>query len=196
MTDSELFVNYVGQNYDKLYLSMKRYAINKTGQWDEDIFQETIVRCHDNIERKIYLQDNTPSGIENFFFKSFANNIIREKQYARVAKRVETEDFSGFLHKNDKYDDQLNEKLKMDLKEDFSVLFILSKIEEAFDYQTAHLFSLKYLSGLTYNQIREKTQVKNTRQKILDANKYVIENITPEVINDAFKRFYEEEIER
>lgn len=195
MTDAELFLNYIGENYDRLKNHLKKYSLNKIAQFDEGIFHQTIVRCYDNIEKKLYLQDPTPQGIENFLFKAFANNIIREKQYARVAKRVETEDFTGFLTKRDKSDNSTEEKLKQDLYEDFAILFILEKIENTLSYEHCHLFALKHLEGLTYSQICKKSKSKGTREKILEASDYVRENITKEQIDNAFKRFYEEEIE-
>lgn len=99
MNDAELFLNYVGENYDKLLLTMKKYSINKTGKFDEDIFSDTILRCYDNIVKKQFLKDGTPQGIQNFIFKAFSNNILREKQYARNAKRVETDNLSGLMFK-------------------------------------------------------------------------------------------------
>lgn len=195
MTDSQLFIKYVGENYDELLLTMKKYSINKTGKFDEDIFADTIIRCFDNIEKKMFLQDNSGQGMKNFFFKAYANNIIREKQYARNAKRVETENFNGFLTKRDKSDNSTEEKLKQDLKEDFSILYILERIEKALSYEHCHLFALKHLEGLTYSQICKKSKSKGTREKILEASDYVRENITREQIDDAFKRFFEAEIE-
>lgn len=194
MTDAELFLNYIGENYDRLKNHLKKYSLNKIAQFDEGIFHQTILRCYENIEKKMYLQDPTAQGIENFLFKAFANNIIREKQYARVAKRVETDNLSALMSKNDKEDDGLRKKLEGDLKEDFSILYILEKIEKALSYEHCHLFALKHLNGMTYSAIARKTKGKGSRDKILEAANYVRENITKDEIDKAFSKFYEQEI--
>lgn len=193
MSDAELFLNYVGENYDKILLTMKKYSINKTGKFDKDIFADTILRCYDNIVKKQFLKDCTPQGIQNFIFKAFANNILREKQYARNAKRIETSDFNGFLLKKEKFDTSTEDKLKQDLLIDFSTLYILEQIEKRFGYEHCHLWAMKHLNRMTYSEICKKTSSKGSREKILNASKFIKENITKEQIQQAFKKFYEEQ---
>lgn len=188
------FLQFIGNNYDRLYLAMKRYSLNKTSRFDDDVFSDTIIRCYNLLQKKGEMNDETEFGLENYFFKAFQFNVIREKQYARVAKRVETDNLSGLMSKNDKEDDGLRKKLEGDLKEDFSILYILEKIEKALSYEHCHLFALKHLNGMTYSAIARKTKGKGSRDKILEAANYVRENITKDEIDNAFRRFYDEEI--
>lgn len=188
------FINYVSDNYERLDEKMRKYSINKTGKYDKDIFHHTIIKCYDLIERKNEMTDDTPEGMENYLFKAFKFNLIRDKQYARNAKRNEVEDFSNFIIRQEKYETAKDEKLTRDLFEDFAILFILTKIEEKFSYETAHLYALKHLNAMTYNEIKEKTKLRNTRQRILEATNFVKNNITKEHINSAFQRFFNDEI--
>ena len=95
MVDQRKFLNYINDNYTKLKHKYARYCKENNIQWDEDTFSDTILKCYDAIKKKGGLDDCTDQGIENYFFKSFKMNIMREKQYARNMKRdlnVEADD--------------------------------------------------------------------------------------------------------
>lgn len=193
MKDEELFLSYIGENYEILKKRYINFCKDKHYQWDDDIFADTIIKCHDAIEKKGNLKDNSPQGMENYFFQSFKINLKREKQYSRVAKRdTNLTDIVDELYEN--YYNGANmtahEKVKSDLFKDFATLYIMMAVEEEFDAEHMHLFQLKYLCNLTYRQLAQKTRSKGVRQKVLDVKKWLKDNITKEEIKKAFDEQY------
>ena len=194
MTDATKFINYINDHYDLLKNRYRRFCSEKHYDWDDDIFGDTIVKCYDAIERKGGLNDHTDQGIEDYFFRSFKQNLQREKQYCRVAKRdynVTTDEV------NQLYEDKYNRdndssliKLKNDLYIDFATLYIMQRVEQEFDGEHFLLFRLKTLCNLTYRQLQDKTRLRGFRQKFLTVKNWVKSNVSKQEVNDAFNRMY------
>lgn len=192
--DNRLFINYISDHYNQLYYKYRQFCKEKDYQWDEDIFQDTIVNCYSAITKKGKLQDTTSQGIENYFFKSFKMNLMREKQYARNQKRdlnVEADDVDVMYEEwtnNNKEDSRT--KIVSDMWKDFSCLYIMMLVEDNWDDEHFYLFRLKHLCGMTYKQLTDKTGIKGVRQKILDVKQWLKDNLTKEEINKAFQLAY------
>lgn len=192
--DNRLFINYISDHYNQLYYKYRQFCKEKDYQWDEDIFQDTIVNCYSAITKKGKLQDTSNQGIENYFFKSFKMNIMREKQYARNQKRdlnVEADDVDVMYEEwtnNNKEDART--KIVSDMWKDFSCLYIMMLVEDNWDDEHFYLFRLKHLCNMTYKQLTDKTGIKGVRQKILDVKQWLKDNLTKEEINKAFQLAY------
>ena len=192
--DNRLFINYISDHYNQLYYKYRQFCKEKDYQWDEDIFQDTIVNCYSAITKKGKLQDTSNQGIENYFFKSFKMNIMREKQYARNQKRdlnVEADDVDVMYEEwcnNNKEDSRT--KIVSDMWKDFSCLYIMMLVEDNWDDEHFYLFRLKHLCNMTYKQLTDKTGIKGVRQKILDVKQWLKDNLTKEEINKAFQLAY------
>ena len=194
MQDNTTFINYINDHYDELYYKYRQFCKEKNYAWDEDIFQDTILKCYEAIERKGKLEDTSNQGIENYFFISFKMNLKREGQYARNQKR----DLNYSSEKiSSAYEDFYNktktpaiDKIKNDLFVDFSTLYIMMKIEDNFDNEHFYLFKLKTLCGYTYKQLADKTRIKGVRQKVLDVKNWLRDNVKKEEVKDAFYELY------
>lgn len=192
--DNRLFINYISDHYNQLYYKYRQFCKEKDYQWDEDIFQDTIVNCYSAITKKGKLQDTSNQGIENYFFKSFKMNLMREKQYARNQKRdlnVEADDVDVMYEEwtnNNKEDSRT--KIVSDMWKDFSCLYIMMLVEDNWDDEHFYLFRLKHLCNMTYKQLTDKTGIKGVRQKILDVKQWLKDNLTKEEINKAFQLAY------
>ena len=192
--DNRLFINYISDHYNQLYYTYRQFCKEKDYQWDEDIFQDTIVNCYSAITKKGKLQDTSNQGIENYFFKSFKMNLMREKQYARNMKRdlnVEADDVDVMYEEwtnNNKEDSRT--KILSDMWKDFSCLYIMMLVEDNWDDEHFYLFRLKHLCNMTYKQLTDKTGIKGVRQKILDVKQWLKDNLTKEDINKAFQLAY------
>ena len=194
MQDNTTFINYINDHYDELYYKYRQFCKEKNYAWDEDIFQDTILKCYEAIERKGKLEDTSNQGIENYFFISFKMNLKREGQYARNQKR----DLNYSSEKiSSAYEDWYNAtkedsrtKLINDLFVDFSTLYIMTVVEENFENDYFYLFKLKQLCGYTYKQLSEKTGIRGARQKVLDVKSWLKNNLTKEEINKAFQAMY------
>lgn len=195
LNDHTLFLNYINDHYNVLKHKYRRFCIEKQYDWDEDIFSDTILSCYTAIEKKGSLNDKTSQGIENYFFRSFKQNIQREKQYCRVSKRDMNYNSDNI---NEVYEDWYNEnnspakvKLLNDLWKDFATLYILTKVEDNFDSEHFRLFRLKYLvPSMTYKKLQEKTQAKKCRQKVVDVKNWIRDNVSKQEIKKVFTLMY------
>lgn len=193
MDKALIFINYINDHYQELYGRFKAFCLDKKYEFDEDIFQDTILKCYKLIERK-GLEDISNKGIENYFFMSFKQNLQREKQYARNQKRDgNVIDLSGAYSE---YLETLltqREKLKADLYKDYACLYLLSKAEEHFDYEHFYLFRLKtFDKTMTYQKLQEKTQIKGVRQKVVDVKNWLKNNVSQSEARKEFEETYGE----
>ena len=195
LNDQTLFINYINDHYQTLKRKYRRFCIEKQYDWDEDIFSDTILSCYTAIEKKGSLNDKTNQGIENYFFRSFKQNLQREKQYCRVSKRDTNYNSDNI---NEVYEEWYNEnnspakiKLLNDLWKDFATLYILTKVEDNFDDEHFRLFRLKYLvPSMTYKKLQEKTQAKKCRQKVVDVKNWIRDNVSKQEIKKVFTLIY------
>lgn len=195
LNDQTLFINYINDHYQTLKHKYRRFCIEKQYDWDEDIFSDTILSCYTAIEKKGSLNDKTNQGIENYFFRSFKQNLQREKQYCRVSKRDTNYNSDNI---NEVYEEWYNEnnspakiKLLNDLWKDFATLYILTKVEDNFDAEHFRLFRLKYLvPSMTYKKLQEKTQAKKCRQKVVDVKNWIRDNVSKQEIKKVFTLMY------
>lgn len=185
------FINYINDHYDELYGRFQAFCNDKKYLFSPDIFQDTILKCYQLIERN-GLKDLTPKGIENYFFMAFRTNLQREALYARNQKRDK-----NIIDLSDKYEEYSNEKLtqeeklKSDLWKDFSTLYLMQKVEENFDSEHFYLFRLKtFDKHLTYQKLQEKTGIKGVRQKVVDVRNWLKANVTKGEIDKAFTAKY------
>lgn len=195
LNDQTIFINYINDHFKALKHKYRRFCTEKQYDWDEDIFSDTILNCYNAIEKKGKLNDTTNQGIENYFFRSFKQNLQREKQYCRVAKRDLNYNSDNIFQL---YEDWYNEnmsperiKLLSDLYKDFATLYVLTKVEDNFDTEHFLLFRLKFLvPQMTYKKLQEKTQAKKCRQKVVDVKNWVKDNVTKEEVKKAFNLMY------
>ena len=194
MSDKDKFMHYINDHYNHLKYKYINFCREHNYQWDEDIFQDTILKCHDAIEKKGKLNDTTDYGIESYFFISFKLNLKREGQYARNQKRDRNIDSDSI---NELYEDYYNknnsssaQKVYKDLFQDFSVLYIMTVVEDNFDQEHFYLFRLKTLGNLTYKELQDKTKIKASRQKVINVKNWLKENVTKDDIKKAFGTMY------
>ena len=195
MSDQERFINHIANNYEHIKKKYYNYCKQNQVEWDEDVFQSTILKCFEAIEKKGKLIDSSPQGCENYFFMSFKVTIRREKQYASNAKRDRNVDSNSLeeLYENYMLTNATSSKQKLinDLFQDFAVLYILHAVEENFDNESYYLFRTKYLTPeMTYKKLAEITKMKKVRMKVITVKKWIKENITKQEIKDEFFNIY------
>lgn len=190
------FLQWIGENYEQQRLKFQRYCSHKHQQYDEDIFSNTILKVAEKIAKR-GLKDESDKGFENYLFKSFKINMLREKQYSRNAKRDNSiEDISALWKAYaDNNMESSDEKLKADLKQDFSVLYVANRIIEQFGEPLAHIYLTKYYYGWTYKELSQHFQtVPKLRDKLLEIKHFLQENVTKEEISKAFWLKYGNEL--
>ena len=192
MEDETIFLNYINNHYTELKNKYWKFCQEKQYTWDEDIYSDTILKCYDVIIKKGELKDKTPHGIESYFFMAFKNNIMNEQRYSRNKKRDKN---ISSDHINDLYELWYNEnfndarvKITNDLYKDFSILYIMTQVEDNFDQEHFYLFRVKTLvPEMTFKKLAETTKIKASRKKVIEVMRWVKENIKK---NDIRKLFY------
>lgn len=195
MTDERKFINHINDHYDELKRKFTIATKDLQLELTDDIFQDTILKCYESIERKGKLNDTSAYGIESYLFQSIKMNIRRESQYARNQKRDGNitsdniyEVYEEWLTHNTSSE---RTKLLNDLYKDFSVLYLLHKVEDNFDNEHFYLFRVKYLNkDMTYKKLQEKTNMKKVRQKVVDVKQWLKDNVTKEEMKEAFMDIY------
>lgn len=186
------FLNHINDNYSRLVNTANLMFNNskKKIEFSPDIFNDTIIKCYELLEKKKSMKDESPKGMDNYFLKSLYLNTMMEKRYAYVKKRSHDIDVNSVLSSRDNGDSQVQSKLVKDLKTDFSVLYIMMQVEEHFDQQHFYLYRLKTLCEMTYKDICNKTQIKGARNMIIEVRTWIQNNIKKEDIDKAFYETY------
>ena len=182
------FLEWIAKNYNRQKKKLIAYTKNKQLEFDEDIFQDCILKIVDKIEKNGIL-DDSDTGFDNYFFITFKTNLAREKQYARNKKKNENANLD--IAHEEFLNGELTEreKLKQDLFRDYSMIYLLKKIEEEFPPSDCRLFRLKLFNQLTYKELSDLTNEKNIRQRVVAIKKYLY-TIKKEEILTAFNLEY------
>ena len=184
------YLTYVGNSYKKLMKRMKAFCDDKGYAWDEDVLADTFLKVHDRISKK-GIEDSSDEGFENYTFMAFRQNIKREALYARVKKRSEADDVHTLYERYfNSTKTSSTEKIQGDLFKDFSIIYILMKVEDNFDNDHFYLFKLKHLCGMTYKELSEKTKIPNARKKVLTVMHWLKKNVTKKEIEKSFDERY------
>lgn len=197
MEDYTLFLDYVGKNYDKIQGKIKIICGRNKQPYNQDFLQDSIIRCHNAIKKRGYIKDKTPYGIESYLIKAYFTNVREDKRAAINAKRdlnYNSDNISTL------YEDWYNDnnvsaltKIKEDLFKDYSILYLITVVEENFDQEHSYLFKLKNLSkDMTYKKLADKTHIKGCRQKVLEVKEFLQENVTKEQIKESFNEIFSE----
>lgn len=191
MEDAVKFINTVNDNYETIKKELQSYCDSVGEKFDEDIFQDTIIKCYTLIDKNGEMKDSSYQGCKNFMFQAFKRNLKREQQYARNQKRdgnVTNLSKHNEVYLNSKLTSE--EKLKSDLYKDFATLYLLKQVEEHFDGEHFYLFRLKTFTNMTYAQLSEKTGIKGCRQKVVDVKNWLKDNVKQQDIKDEFDEIY------
>lgn len=180
----------ISQNYNNLKQVCKDVCKRNKEQYSEDALNDTVIQVHKIIQKKGKLDDMSDNGIMRYFVRSYVNNLRMEKRYAYHKKRdynITQEEF------NDRYEQSLSskrDKIIKDLLEDFSVLYIMKLVELNFPPEQLYLYKLKMICNKTYKQIHDETRIKKSRDKIIEVNKWVKQNLTRDAIKKEFMSIY------
>lgn len=185
----------INQNYNNLRQICNDVCKRNREQYSEDALNDTVIQVHKIIQKKGKLDDMSDNGIMRYFVRSYVNNLRMEKRYAYHKKRdynITQEEF------NDRYEQSLSskrDKIIKDLLEDFSVLYIMKLVELNFPPEQLYLYKLKMICNKTYKQIHDETKINKSRDKIIEVNKWVKQNLTRDVIKKEFFDIYGDLIE-
>ena len=183
--DVEKFNEVISQHYEEYQRKLKQYCFINGLTYDEDTLQETYLKVQDIISRK-GIKDKTEQGILNYFFLAFRNNLYQahlQTQKKLVDANVDVYDLLLLDENNSELEEQRRQYA------DLARQYILKQVEENFDSISYSIFRLRYLLLLdgktpTFAQIKELTQVVDTRKRLLEVQAWAKRNITKEAINN------------
>lgn len=190
MTPIETYFDIINKKYNELHQICKDVCKRNKEEYSDDTFHDTVIQMHKIIEKKGQLDDMSENGIMRYFVRSFVNNLRCEKRYAYVKKRDKNITQEEFNERYENTHTTVIDKIKHDLLEDFSVLYIMKLVELNFPQEFFYLYKLKTLCGMTYKEIHNKTHIKKSREKIITVNNWVKENLTREIIKNEFNEIY------
>lgn len=184
------FLEFASKHYSEFSNRWRKYLTDKDMEFDEDVFSETIIKVYDNIKSK-GIKDDSDTGLANYWFKSFQMNTRRERVYSRNSKRDLNVDASEELDTYDNGDEELNQKIMKELFNDYSIVYMLSLIEQNFDSLTFYCFRLYFiLPKMTYDKLKTITNVKDVKKRVVSCKNWLKENVKKEDIVMNFNKWY------
>lgn len=181
---ADKFISEVSVYFEEYKHKFKLSCLKEHTNFDEDIYSDTLLKCYDSIKRN-GLADTTTQGCLNYFFQSFKMNLKRENDYCRNKRRAD-------MPENDTRPyESSNKKVNEQLYTDFSVIYILEKVEQNFDSLDFYLYRLKFLiPKMTYQRLITITHVKDCKRRIANINHWLKDNINEKMIFEAFSNKY------
>lgn len=149
------FLEYIGNNFDKVKNKFEEYITNMGHTFDEDVFSETLLKCDTKMKDK----EITGSEMQSYFFMAFKNNTLREKKYAR---NNTTDKIPENLLEEEPYDEEV-------------INDITRLIIENFGTELYGLFLL-HANGKKYKELEEMTTLKNLKYKFRKIREFVRKN--------------------
>lgn len=128
--------------------------------FDEDIYNDTIIKCYDSILKGA----DTEGDLVGYWYKSFKTNIKRGKTYS-YNKLKEDKDITDIL------------KDKEQKENDITIYFsdicdILLKVRHKFDRKTFEVFRMYLLCGISYDVLSDITGI-DAKDRIIRIRKWL-----------------------
>jgi DNA-directed RNA polymerase specialized sigma24 family protein len=188
------YLNWISKHYNQLKNKYWKFCQEKQYTWSEDIYSDTILKVYESIVKR-GLKDTTDYGMESYTFMAFKNNIMNEQRYSRNKKRdfnISSDNIEALYEEfYNRTENPAMIKIISDLFKDFSILYIMSKVEDNFDDEHFYLFKVKTLvPEMTFKKLAETTKIKASRKKVIEVMRWVKENIKKEEIRKIFYNIY------
>lgn len=185
------FLELVNSRYLSLRMKWRKHMNDRCIVWDDDVFNDTILKVYDKILSN-GIDDNSENGMLNYLFKSFILNIKRDKQYSRNAYKDDNIDPSFELDKQFNGDDEMEMKIRRDVFDDWSVVYLLKLVEDNFDSISFYCFRLYYIiPKMTYESLRKITKIKDCKKRVITIKKWLRNNISEQELKERFNKYYD-----
>ena len=150
-----------------LELSGKLYTTNKN-KWktmvdgfDEDIYNDTIIKVYESILKGA----DTQGDLVGYWFKSFKNNLNRNKDYSHKKNKDDVDVYDVL---KDKEYEENNVNLYYSTISD-----ILLKVKHKFDRKTFEVFRMYLLCNMSYEQLNQTTGLCDCKERISRVRKFI-----------------------
>ena len=180
---ADKWLQYIGTIYEEYRMKYFKMANDLNYNVNEDMLNDTILACYNSIARN-NLSDTTEQGMRNYLFRAFKVNLNAVSNYDK--RKDVVDDLSALAEQYENQGEATYKKIKKQLFEDYSLIYILEQVENNFDTITFHCFRLKTMVPCTYQRLREITKVKDCKKRVIKVNKWLRENMTRQDIYNAF----------
>ena len=184
---ADKWLQYIGTIYEEYRMKYFKMANDLNYKVSEDMLNDTILACYNSIARN-NLSDTTEQGMRNYLFRAFKVNLNAISNYDK--RKDVVDDLTALAEQYENQGEATYNKIKKQLFEDYSVIYLLNKVEDNFDTITFHCFRLKTMLPCTYQRLREITKVKDCKKRVVKVNKWLRENMTRQEILTNFKKTY------
>ena len=185
---ADKWLQYIGTIYEEYRMKYFKMANDLNYNVNEDMLNDTILACYNSIARN-NLSDTTEQGMRNYLFRAFKVNLNAISNYDKRKDIVD--DLSALAEQYEAMGEATYTKIKKQLFEDFSLIYILEQVENNFDTITFNCFRLKaMLEKCTYQKLREITKVRDCKKRVVNVMKWLRNNITKKDIYNAFIHDY------
>ena len=184
---ADKWLKYIGSIYEEYRMKYFKMANDLNYKVSEDMLNDTILACYNSIARN-NLSDTTEQGMRNYLFRAFKVNLNAVSNYDKRKDIVD--DLSSLAERYENQGEAAYQKIKKQLFEDFSVIYILNKVEDNFDSISFNVFRLKAMIPCTYKRLKEITKVKDCKKRVVKVMKWIRLNITKQEILSNFNKTY------
>lgn len=165
------FLEEIAQDIKEYKAKWRKYFKQIGYTWSDDLLGDTIVKCHDTIER-LGLKEGKQESY-NYLFKALKMNYLRELEYARNKYRDDVEDINVLYETYMNTKKPSDYKIASDLWLEYQMNYIARNVELNWDKGTAYLFKLKYILQLDDNEIRKKSKNPNWKKDLKELTKWL-----------------------
>ena len=185
---ADKWLQYIGTIYEEYRMKYFKMATQLNYNVNEDMLNDTILACYNSIARN-NLSDTTEQGMRNYLFRAFKVNLNAISNYDK--RKDVVDDLTALAEQYEYQGEATYNKIKKQLLEDYSVIYLLNKVEDNFDTITFNVFRLKtMLEKCTYQKLRDITKVRDCKKRVVKVMKWVRNNITKKEILTNFKKTY------
>lgn len=184
---ADKWLQYIGTIYEEYRMKYFKMANNLNYNVNEDMLNDTILACYNSIARN-NLSDTTEQGMRNYLFRAFKVNLNAISNYDK--RKDVVDDLSALAEQYENQGEATYNKIKKQLLEDYSVIYLLNKVEDNFDTISFHCYRLKTMIPCTYQKLRDITKVRDCKKRVVKVMKWIRENITEKEILTNFKKQY------
>ena len=186
--DADLFMETIGREYDTIKDACRINSLKKGREWNEDVFQDTIVLCFESICRN-GLKDTSSQGCRSYLFSAYNMNLIHEAVLPYNSRKVDDEEL---VNNYDPLDEREGEqKVKEQLFNDFAVVRILELAEANCDPLSFYCYRLKFLMDkMPYQKLCKITKIKSAKARVKSVIEWIKGNVTEEELRKEFEEKY------
>ncbi len=185
---ADKWLQYIGTIYEEYRKKYFKMANDLNYKVSEDMLNDTIIACYNSIARN-NLSDTTEQGMRNYLFRAFKVNLNAVSNYDK--RKDVVDDLTALAEQYEYQGEATYHKIKKQVFEDYSLIYILEQVENNFDTITFNVFRLKtMLEKCTYQKLRDITKVRDCKKRVVKVMKWVRNNITKKEILTNFKKTY------